>query len=125
MNNNLSSGLMAPPPPQSNKPPQMLNLQSQIANHSLNSNGGPPNSGIPNHMQMAPGGHMQGSIYDQMGYPNVNMNGMGVPKQPGDQQQQQQQQLVYLGGHGPQPHLSVLPQQNQYFPRNVTQVSCI
>lgn len=72
-------------------------------------------AGMP-HMQMPPA--MQGptaaNIYDHHGvHPGVGMNGVGVPKPPGQPGQPGPGELVYLGG---QPHaaaLGMMPQ-NQY-----------
>uniref|UniRef100_A0A182UX22 Pumilio n=1 Tax=Anopheles merus TaxID=30066 RepID=A0A182UX22_ANOME len=54
---------------------------------------------------------MQGGMYDHLHPPNVNVNGVGVPKPP-----MPEQQLVYLSGS--QQYGTVLAPQNQYIPRN-------
>ncbi|ETN64408.1 hypothetical protein AND_003825 [Anopheles darlingi] len=113
----------------------MINHPSQLANHLGHQNH--LNQTMMGHAAMGSGGMptmqmpMQGGggMYDHLHPPNVNVNGVGMPKPPGgppdqqqqqhhqqQQQQQQQQQLVYLSGG--QQYGTVLAPQNQYIPRN-------
>jgi hypothetical protein len=120
-------------PPQSSKPPQMMNHLSQMPNHlnqmpnQMNAatmlghtfnNGG---SGLGNaapgmpQMQMPP---MQSGMYDHL-HPNMNMNGVGVPKPPPPGSEQ----FLYLGSQQ-QAHLNMMHAQNQYLnARNNASVS--
>ncbi|KFB37062.1 AGAP003914-PB-like protein [Anopheles sinensis] len=77
-----------------------------MLNHATMNSGGLPAMQMP----------MQGGMYDHLHPPNVNVNGVGVPKPPGPEQQ-----LVYLSGG--QQYGTVLAPQNQYIPRNNSAVS--
>uniref|UniRef100_A0A182KFC8 Uncharacterized protein n=1 Tax=Anopheles christyi TaxID=43041 RepID=A0A182KFC8_9DIPT len=81
-----------------------------MLNHATMNSGGLPTMQMP----------MQGGMYDHLHPPNVNVNGVGVPKPPGPEQQQQ---LVYLSGG--QQYGTVLAPQSQYIPRNNSAVGVI
>lgn len=76
-------------------------MNQTVLNHGLNNS-----TALPLQMTMGP----QPSIYDHM-----HPNGVGIPKQSGDQQQQQQQPVVYLGN---QQHLGMVPQSQYLNARN-------
>jgi hypothetical protein len=129
--NNAPGGLIHQPmPPQSSKPPQMMNHLSQMPNHlsqmpnqmnaaamlghTFNNGGTGLGNGAPGmpQMQMPP---MSG-MYDHL---HPNMNGVGVPKPPPPVNEP----FLYMGGQQ-QAHLNMMHVQNQFLNvRNNSSVS--
>lgn len=103
MNSTIPGGISMQP--NNGKPPhQMLGHNQHIQNH-LNPNH--LNQTVLNHalsQSAMPMQMIQGGIYDHV-HQSVNVNGVGVKPT---------EQLVYCG----QPHLGVMPPQNQYMTRN-------
>ena len=99
MNSNSQGGMQL----QTHSKQQMLNHPSQMATH-LNQQNHLNATTVYNHGMTNSGGIPPMPIFDHM---QGNVNGVGLHKPA--------EQLIYLGG---QPHLSVLPPQNQYMNTN-------